>query len=114
MGSGRRTGQQPAPGRLLDHPATAVFPGAKPVFLGIAPNGTSDFAGWYDNGTNQITAAVHTSAGWGTPTQVSPPLPTPPWIAAVSTAPVATGALIAWISGTGTPGTVQVSIGTSA
>jgi hypothetical protein len=95
-------------------PATAVFPGAKPVFLGIAPNGTSDFAGWYDNGTNQITAAVHTSAGWGTPTQVSPPLPTPPWIAAVSTAPVGTGALIAWISGTGTPGTVQVSIGTSA
>jgi hypothetical protein len=76
----------------------------------MAPNGTSNFAGWYDNGTNQITAAVHTSAGWGTPAQVSPPLPSPPWIAAVSTAPVGTGAFIAWISGTGNPGTVQVSI----
>jgi hypothetical protein len=99
------------PGGSWATPATAVFPGAKPVDLGIAPNGTSDFAGWYDNGTNQITAAVHTSAGWGTPTQVSPPLPSPPWIAAVSTAPVGAGALIAWISGTGNPGTVQVSIG---
>jgi hypothetical protein len=100
------------PGGSWTTPATAVFPGAKPVFLGIAPNGTSDFAGWYDNATNQITAAVHTSAGWGTPTQVSPPLPAPPWIAAVSTALVGTGALIAWISGTGNPGTVQASIGT--
>ena len=99
------------PGGSWTTPATAVFPGAKPVDLGIAPNGTSDFAGWYDNGTSQITAAVHTSAGWGPPTQVSPPLPSPPWIAAVSTAPVGTGALIAWISGTGNPGTVQVSIG---
>ncbi len=86
-------------------------PGAKPVDLGIAPNGANDFAGWYDNATNEITAAVHTSGGWGAPTQVSPPLPTPPWIAAVSTAPVGAGALIAWISGTGNPGTVQVSIG---
>jgi hypothetical protein len=100
------------PGGSWATPATAVFPGAKPVFLGIAPNGTSDFAGWYDNATNQITAAVHTTGGWSTPTQVSPPLPAPPWIAAVSTAPVGTGALIAWISGTGNPGTVQVSIGT--
>lgn len=99
------------PGGTWTTPATAVFPGAKPVDLGIAPNGTSDFAGWYDSGTSQITAAVHTSAGWGTPTQVSPPLPSPPWIAAVSIAPVGTGALIAWISGTGNPGTVQVSIG---
>jgi hypothetical protein len=100
------------PGGSWATPATAVFPGAKPVFLGIAANGTSDFAGWYDNATNQITGAVHTSGGWGTPTQVSPPLPAPPWIAAVSTAPVGTGALIAWISGTGNPGTLQVSIGT--
>jgi hypothetical protein len=99
------------PGGSWTTPATAVFPGAKPVDVGIAPNGTSDFAGWYDSGTNEITAAVHTSAGWGTPSQVSPPLPTPPWIAAVSTAPVGAGALIAWISGTGNPGTVQVSIG---
>jgi hypothetical protein len=100
------------PGGSWATPAMAVFPGAKPVFLGIAPNGTSDFAGWYDNATNQITAAVHSSGGWGTPTQVSPPLPAPPWIAAVSTTPVGAGALIAWISGTGNPGTVQVSIGT--
>ena len=97
------------PGGSWSTPATAVFPGAKPVFLGIAPNGTSDFAGWYDSAANEITAAVHTTAGWGTPTQVSPPLPTPPWVAGVSTAPVGTGALIAWISGTGNPGTVQVS-----
>jgi hypothetical protein len=59
------------PGGSWTTPATAVFPGAKPVFLGIAPTGTSDIAGWYDNGTNQITAAVHTGAGWGTPTQVA-------------------------------------------
>ena len=102
------------PGGTWTTPATSVFPGAKPVDLGIAANGTSDFAGWYDGTANQITAAVHTASGWGTPTQVSPPLPSPPWIAAVSTAPVGTGALIAWISGTGNPGTVQVSIGTSS
>lgn len=33
------------------------------------------------------------------------------WIAAVSTAPVGSEALIAWISGTSTQGTVRVSIG---
>ena len=95
-------------------PATAVFPGSTPVFLGIAPSGANDFAGWYDSTANQITAAVHTTSGWGTATQVSPPLPSPPWIAGVSTAPVGSGALIAWISGTSTQGTVQVSIGTSS
>jgi hypothetical protein len=94
--------------------ATAVFPGAKPVYLGIAPSGASDFAGWYDNAANEITAAVHSSSGWGAAMQVSPPLPSPPWIAGVSTAPVGSGVLIAWISGTGTQGTVQVSIGTSS
>lgn len=99
------------PGGSWSTPATAVFPGAKPLDLGIAPNGTSDFAGWYDTGTSKITAAVHTSAGWGTPMQVTSALPAPPWVAAVSTAPVGTGALIAWISGTGNPGTVRVSIG---
>lgn len=102
------------PGGSWTTPAAAVFPGSKPVFLGIAPNGANDFAGWYDNTANEITAAVHTTSGWGTATQVSPPLPSPPWIAAVSTAPVGSGALIAWISGTSTQGTVQVSIGTSS
>jgi len=101
------------PGGTWATPATAVLPGAVPVFLGMAPNGTSDFAGWYDNAANEITAAVHTAAGWGTTTQVSPPLGAQAWIATVSTAPVGTGALIAWISGTTGPGTVQVSIGTS-
>ena len=92
-------------------PATAVLPGSKPVFLGLAPNGVNDFAGWYDNAANEITAATHTSAGWGTATQVSPPLGAQAWIAAVSTAPAGSGALIAWISGTSTQGTVQVSTG---
>lgn len=91
-------------------PASSVFSGSAPVDVGIAPNGTSDFAGWYDNVANEITAAVRTSTGWGTPAPVSPPLPSPPWIAAVSTAAVGSGALIAWISGTGSQGTVQVSI----
>jgi hypothetical protein len=102
------------PGGSWTTPATAVFPGSAPVYLGIVPNGANDFAGWYDNTANEITAAVHTSAGWGAATQVSPPLPSPPWIAGVSTAPAGSGALIAWISGTSTTGTVQVSIGTSA
>jgi hypothetical protein len=100
------------PGGSWTTPAAAVFPGSAPVDLGIAPSGANDFAGWYDNSANEIIAAVHTSAGWGTATQVSPPLPSPPWIAGVSTAPVGSGALIAWISGTSAQGTVQVSIGT--
>lgn len=102
------------PGGSWTTPAAAVFPGARPLDLGIAPNGTSDFAAWYDTATSQITTAVHTSAGWGTPAPVSPPLPATSWVAAVSTAPVGAGALIAWISGTGNPGTVQVSVGTSS
>jgi hypothetical protein len=93
-------------------PATAVFPGARPFGLGIAPNGANDFAGWYDTATNEISAAVHTGSGWGTPTQVSPPLGSGAWIAAVSTAPAGGGAFIAWISGTSSQGTVQVSTGT--
>lgn len=102
------------PGGSWTTPATAVLPGSTPFDLSIAPSGANDFAGWYDSTTNQITTAVHTSAGWGTATQVSPPLGAQPWIAGVSTAPLGSGALIAWISGTGTQGTVQISIGTSS
>jgi hypothetical protein len=90
-------------------PAVAVFPGSSPVHLGMAASGANDFAGWYDGTANRITAAVHSGSGWGAPTAVSPPLPSPPWIASVSIAPVGTGAFIAWISGTATTGTVQVS-----
>lgn len=92
-------------------PATAVFPGSRPVFVGLAANGVNEFAGWYDSTANEITAATHTAGGWGSATQVSPPLGTQAWIAAVSTAPAGSGALIAWISGTSTQGTVRVSIG---
>jgi len=50
-------------------------------------------------------------AGWGTPTTVGR-LGASPWIAAVSSAPLGSGALLAWISGSGTaPGTVTVSQG---
>lgn len=93
--------------------ASSVFPGNSPFDLGIAPNGANDFAGWYDGTANEITAAVHTSAGWGTPVRVSQPLGSQAWISGVSTSPVGSGALIAWVSGTTGPGTVQVSIGTA-
>jgi hypothetical protein len=98
------------PGGSWATPATAVFPGSRPVFLGLAPNGANDFAGWYDNAANEIMAATHTATGWSAATQVSPQLGAQAWIAAVSTAPVGSGALIAWISGTSSQGTVQVSV----
>ena len=109
--SGAQSSSLP-PGGSWTTPATPVFPGSQPFDLGIAPNGTSDFAGWYDGATNKITAAVHTGTGWGAATQVSPPLGAQAWIAGVSTAPAGTGALVAWISGTSSLGAVQVSIGT--
>lgn len=103
-----------SPGGSWTTPATAVFPGSSPVFVGIAPAGTSDIAGWYDSAGNAMTAAVRTASGWGAATPVSAPLGTQAWIANVSTAPVGTGAFIAWISGTTSQGKVQVVVGTTS
>ena len=91
--------------------ATAVLVGSSPVDLVLTPAGTNVVAGWYDSTTTAITTSVHTAAGWGTASKVSALSPAA-WIAGVSTAPVGSGALVAWISGTTTPGTVRVSIGT--
>jgi hypothetical protein len=92
-------------------PAAAVLPGAAPMDLGIAANGSTEFAGWYDTSATAISAAVHTASGWGGRTQVSPALGSLTWIASVGTAPAGGGALITWISGITAQGTVQVSVG---
>jgi len=89
-------------------PPVAVLAGSSPSDLTIVPSGARDVAGWYDTGTNAVTAAVHTAAGWGAPATVGR-LGASPWIAAVSGAPLGSGALLAWISGGTGPGTVTVS-----
>jgi len=89
-------------------PPVAVLPGASPSDLTIVPTGARDVAGWYDPSTNAVTAALRTAAGWGAPATVGR-LGASPWIAAVSGAPLGSGALLAWISGGTGPGTVTVS-----
>jgi hypothetical protein len=95
-------------------PATAVLPGSSPMDLGIAPNGATEFAGFYDTRATAISAATHTASGWSAATRVSSVFAPLTWVAGVGTAPAGGGALIAWITGITAQGTVQVSIGTSS